>query len=66
MKKSAREKQKRKKFLFLDCHWLSCFWFFSSLKLHEINLGQGRSHEIKRHLLLGRKGMKNLDSLFKK
>ena len=23
------------------------------------------SHEIKRHLLLGRKGMKNLDSIFK-
>ena len=32
----------------------------------KINVDSDRSHEIKRHLLLGRKAMTNLDSILKK
>ena len=34
-------------------------------KIPELNCGNGCSHEIKRHLLLGRKVMTNLDSISK-
>ena len=40
--------------------WLTLFWGGS-----KITADGDCSHEIKRHLLLGRKAMTNLDSLFK-
>ena len=41
-------------------HWLTLFFLGS-----EITVDGDYSHEIKRHLLLGRKAMINLDSIFK-
>ena len=39
--------------------------YFSGLHLHLITADGDCSHESKRHLLLGRKVMTNLDSIFK-
>ena len=44
----------------MEKQWQTLFWGGS-----KINAGGDYSHEIKRHLLLGRKDMTNLDSVFK-
>ena len=45
--------------------WKQCQTFFWGAGGSKITAGGDWSHEIKRHLLLGRKVMTNLDSIFK-
>ena len=56
------------KYLFRSSAYFMTFFFFLNVELHELFAyfrDGGCSHEIKRRLLLGRKGMTNLDSIFK-
>ena len=45
--------------------WQFYLWFFCLFKIQLEHLEVHCSHEIKRHLLLGRKSMTNLDSILK-